>query len=95
MDGREHWERTRFDMDSSCHSISILSDLILHRRRYHVDLPHGGYLESQLRHFQQAMAAETEKKKKLLPTYSLLRLSSHALLRRNRELLILQRGYYG
>jgi len=76
-------------MDSTCHSVSVLSNLVLYRRRYHVDLSHGGCLEPELRHLQQTMAAETEKEKKLHLANGVLRLSAYALLRRDRQLLIL------
>lgn len=82
-------------MDNTCHSVSVLSDLVLHRRRLHVDLPHGSCLEPELRHLQQTMAAETEKEKGLHPANGVLGLSAHALLRRDRQLFILQRSCYG
>lgn len=95
MDGRKHRERTRFNTGSAYHSVSILSDLVLHRRRHHVDLHHGDCLESGLRLLQQAMAAETEKEKKLHQSNGTLKFSGHALFRRDQQLLIFQRDYHG
>lgn len=66
-------------MDSSCYCLSILSDLILYRRRHHVDLSHGGCFEPELRYLQQAMATET-KKEKFCPADDVFRLRPYAVL---------------
>lgn len=83
-------------MGNACHGVSVLSNLVLHRRRYHVDLPHGDCFEPELRHLQQAMAAEKrEKAKKLYLANDMLRLSVDALFRYDRQLLIFQCGCHG
>lgn len=82
-------------MDSPCYCLSIVPDLVLHRRRFHVDLSHGDRFESELRYLQQAMATETEKEKKFCPADDGFRLSSYALLHRHRQLFVFQCGYHG
>lgn len=94
VDGRKHWQGTRFNMDNTCYCLFILSNLVLHRRRYHVDLSYGDRLESELRYLQQAMATEAEKEKEFYLANDPAELSPWALFRPYWQLFVFQRGYH-
>jgi len=94
MDGRKHWQRTRFDMDNTCYCLFILPDLVLYRRRYHVDLSYGDRFESELRYLQQTMATETEKEKEFYLANDVVKLSPYALFRPYWQLFVFQRSYH-
>lgn len=82
-------------MDGSYQRLPLVSHFILHRRRHHVDLPDGDRLKSVLRHLQQAMAIESEKEEGPRTADIAFRFSTCALLRRDRQLSVLQRGHHG